>query len=85
MSKEMREQIDRVKNFGQFLNENKSNREKVLINGYEYWVDREKMVLYDKEETTNGIHYDTDGTSVWSSHLTKDERKQLMDYLKYVR
>lgn len=62
----------------EYLNESKSNREKVLINGYEYWVDREKMVLYDKEESNNGI-------SVWSSHLTKDESKQLMDYLKYGR
>jgi hypothetical protein len=24
------------------LNEDKSNREKIFINGYEYWLDREK-------------------------------------------
>jgi hypothetical protein len=83
MSKEMREQINKVKNFGQFLNE--GNREKIFLNGYEMWLDRDKMMIFDKEDTKNGIHYDTDGISVWSSHLTKDERKQLMDYLKYGR
>jgi hypothetical protein len=83
MSKEMREQIDNFKNF--LLKESKSSREKVFLNGYEYWLDREKQVLYDKEESTNGIHYDTDGISIWSSHLTKNERQQLLDYIKYGR
>lgn len=61
----------------------KTKKEKVFINGYEYWIDIEKMVLYDKEESKNGIHYENDGISIRSSHLTKDERRQLMDYLKY--
>jgi hypothetical protein len=85
MSEEIRKQINKVKNFGQFLNESKTKREKVFLNGYEYWLDREKQVLYDKEESTNGIHYDTDGISIWSSHLTKNERQQLLDYIKYGR
>jgi len=64
---------------------NQSNREKVLINGYKYWIDREKMVLYDNEESDNGIDCDIDGISIRSNHLTKDERRQLMNYLEYGR
>lgn len=53
-------------------------RKKVFLNGYEYWLDSEKQVFYDKEESTDGI-------SIWSNHVTKDERRQLLDYIKYVR
>lgn len=45
MSKEIREQINKVKNFGQFLNESKTKREKVFLNGHEYWLDIEKQVI----------------------------------------
>jgi hypothetical protein len=87
MSKEMREQINRVKNFGQFLNEGK--REKIFLNGYEMWLDRDKMMIFDKEDTKNGIHFDIagegDGISIFSQHLTKDEKRQLLDYIKYGR
>ena len=44
--------------FNERLNESK--REKIFLNGYEFWLDREKQVLYDKEESKNGIHYDSD-------------------------
>lgn len=81
----MREQINKIKNFGQTLNENKRNLEEVIINGYVYWLDRDRMVLYASKDSVNGIHYDTDGISVWSNHLTKNERQQLLDYLKYGR
>jgi hypothetical protein len=87
MSKEMREQINKVKNFGQFLNE--GNREKIFLNGYEMWLDRDKMMIFDKEDTKNGIHFDIagegDGISIFSQHLTKDEKRQLLDYIKYGR
>ena len=53
MSREMREQINKVKNFGQFLNEGK--REKIFLNGYEMWLDRDKLMLYDKEYSQHGI------------------------------
>ncbi len=55
-----------------------ANRVKVLINGYEYWVDKTKMVVYENDQTNNG-------SPVRSSHLTQDERRQLLDYLKYGR
>jgi len=87
MSKEMREQINKVKNFGQFLNEGK--REKIFLNGYEMWLDRDKMMIFDKEDTKNGIHFDIagegDGISIFSQHFTKDEKRQLLDYIKYGR
>ena len=62
MSKEIREQINKFKNFRQKLNENKRNLEEVILNGYVYYVDRDKMVLYDSEDSVNGI-------SVWSTNF----------------
>jgi len=77
----------KIKKFNQFLNEGK--REKIFLNGYEMWLDRDKLMLYDKEESNNGIHFDMsgegDGISIFSQHLTKDEKRQLLDYIKYNR
>lgn len=85
MSKEMR--INKVKNFGQFFNEGK--REKIFLNGYEMWLDREKLMLYDKEDSNSGVGFDVagegDGIYIFSQHLTKDEKRQLIDYMKYGR
>jgi hypothetical protein len=85
----MREQIDRIKSFGEFLNESITKREQVFLNGYEYWLDRDKMMIFDKEDTKNGIHFDIagegEGISIFSQHLTKDEKRQLLDYIKYDR
>ena len=78
MSKEMKKPINKVNDFGQFSNESKIKREKVFLNGFEFWLDREKKVLYDKEESTDGI-------SILSSHMTKNERQQLLDYIEYGR
>lgn len=65
---------------------NESKREKIFLNGYEMWLDRDKQVIYDKEYSQHGLHYDVagdgDGISIFSNHLTKDEKRQLMDYLK---
>jgi len=65
--------------------ESKTKREKVFLNGYEYWLNREKLVIYDKEEYKNGIYYYSDGISIKSNHLTKNEKQQLLDYIKYGR
>jgi hypothetical protein len=53
MSKEMREQINKVKNFGQFLNENKtlSYKDILLKNGYS------DNGRWFKKETDDYIHY----------------------------
>ncbi len=76
MSKEMRELINKVKNFGQFLNESK--KEKVFVNGFEYYLDREKLLIYDKDNSEEGM-------SIYSNHFTKNEREQILDYIKYGR
>jgi hypothetical protein len=59
MSKEMREQINKVKNFGQFLNENKSSENKVVsfIN---------KQMLKDKKEYRGHIPTKYNKGSEWS-------------------
>jgi uncharacterized protein YaaR (DUF327 family) len=62
----------------EFLNESKNKREQVFLNGYEYWLDIENRVLYDKEDSTSG-------TSIYSHHLTNNEREQLLDYIKFGR
>jgi len=52
-------------------------REKIFINGYEYWMDRGKnpIMFYDSETATNGI-------SIEYVHWTKDEIRQINEYLK---
>lgn len=75
--------------FNDFLNESNSKREKIFLNGFETWLDREKLMIYDKEQSKNGIHFDIagegDGISIFSQHLTKDEKRQLSDIIKYGR
>lgn len=79
------EQTNKVKNFGQFSGVSK--REKIFLNGYEMWLDRDKLMLYDKEKSQHGIGFDVasndDGIYVFSQHLTKDEKRQITDYMKY--
>ena len=53
------------------------------------WLDREKLMLYDKEDSQHGIGFDVagegDGIYIFSQHLTKDEKRQLTDYMKFGR
>jgi len=59
-------------------------REKIFINGYEYWMDRTKnmennsypIMFYESETATNGISFE-------DVHWTKDEKRQINDYIKY--
>lgn len=63
--------------------QHKTKREKVFINGWECWIDRERQILYEKEGSKNGILYDTDNNYYLRGiHLTKNESKQLLEYLK---
>ncbi len=75
--------IDSFKNFKDIK---ESKREKVLLNGFEMWLDRDKLMIYDKENSENGIGFDVagegDGIYILSQHLTKDEKRQLLDYIK---
>jgi len=54
----------------------KEKKEKVFINGYEYFLDRVRLLLYDKE-------YGVDGIPIRSNHLTENEKKQVFDYIRY--
>jgi hypothetical protein len=42
-------------------------------------------MIFDKQESKYGTYYDTNGISIWSNHLTNDEKRQLMNYIKYGR
>lgn len=63
MSKEMRE-IDNFKKF--ILKESK--KEKIFINGFEYYLDN--LLIYNKEDSNDGI-------SIYSNRLTKNEKDQI--------
>lgn len=65
--------------------ESKTKIEKVFLNGYEYWLNRKKLVIYDKEEYKNGIYYYSDGISIKSNRLTNNEKQQILDYINYGR
>lgn len=71
--------MNKVKKFGKFLNDSK--KEKVFINGFEYYLDREKLLIYDNNDNDNN----EDGMSIYSNHFTKNEREQILDYIKYGR
>lgn len=68
---------------------NESSREKIFLNGYEMWLDRDKSMIYDKESSEKGIPFDVsgegDGIYIFSNHLTPNEKRQLTDYLKWGR
>ena len=74
MSKEMREQIDNFKKF--ILKESK--KEKIFINGFEYYLDRDNLLIYNKEDSNDGI-------SIYSNRLTKNEKEQILDFIKFGR
>ena len=74
MSGEMREQIDNFKKF--ILKESK--KEKIFINGFEYYLDRDNLLIYNKEDSNDGI-------SIYSNRLTKNEKDQIWDYIKFGR
>ena len=74
MSKEMREQIDNFKKF--ILKESK--KEKIFINGFEYYLDRDNLLIYNKEDSNDGI-------SIYSNRLTKNEKEQIWDFIKFGR
>ena len=59
-------------------------RIKVFLNGYEHYLDKKNQVIYPSEHAINGIHFDLahDGQTIYSNHLTKNEKEQLKKYLK---
>ena len=66
-------------------------REKILLNGYEMWLDTSRLessralIICDSETSKHGLIVDVMGTSpyIWlsSQHLTDVEKKQLINHL----
>jgi len=75
--------MDILKDFNQF----KSKREKIFLNGYEMWLDRDESMIYDSEYAKNGIGFgvagEGDGIHIFSQHLTKNEKEQILNHIKY--
>lgn len=66
-----------------------TKREKIYLGGYEMWLDKSRgasLVIYDKENSKNGLCVDVMGThpNIWifSDDLTKSEKQELINYLK---
>lgn len=75
-----------MKKINNFKNFQESNREKIILNGYETWLDRSgypAIWLYPSETAKNGIPVDVllDGKKIGSSDLNDIEKKELLDYL----
>ena len=84
----IRKRTNKVKNFNQFVNEGK--REKIMLGGYETWLDRTgypAIWLYDSENSKNGIPVDVlyDGKLIGSTELNDNEKKELLNYLNSTR
>ena len=48
----------------------------IYINGFKYYIDIEKRLLYEHNEPINPI-------SIYSNHITKNERQQILNYIYY--
>lgn len=75
-----------MKKINNFKNFQESNREKIILNGYETWLDRSgypAIWLYPSETAKNGIPVDVllDGKRIGSPDLNDIEKKELLDYL----
>lgn len=73
-----------VKKYGEFFNESK--RQKISLNGYDMWLDKEKSIIFDSENSKNGLHFDVlgEGDKIYiGSHvLSKEEKEELLKYIK---
>ena len=58
----------------EYLMSKENKKEKIFINGFEYYLDRENLLIYDKDNSNDGI-------SIYSNRLTKNEKEQIKKYL----
>lgn len=74
-----------IKDYNNY-NTNESKREKIILNGYENWLDIDKQMIFDKEDSKNGIHFDISGEgrniSIRSTDLSSEEKKELLNHIK---
>jgi hypothetical protein len=78
MSKEMREQINKVKNFGQFLSEAKFIRpiQKLIINDIEINDDTDWKSLYDNDKDAEFYAYDLYRNNAYPNYLKREVEKR---------
>lgn len=62
-------------------------RKKIVLGGYEMWVDVERSILFEKETSMYGVVFDVMGTGDgrWINsynNLTKEESAELLNYIK---
>jgi len=51
-------------------------REKFSMNGHTWYIDRFREMIYEKPDSENGI-------SIYSNHLTRSEKNQIDNYLRF--
>jgi len=56
-------------------------RQKVILGGYECWVDKDMCMIYDTQTAKFGCGFIFNGYQVYSHHLTPEERQQLADFM----
>ncbi len=54
------------------------NREKFVLNSYETWLDRDKLKIYPYRDSE-----EEDGISIYSNHLTKQEKRQIKRFIEF--
>lgn len=84
MSKEMREQIDRVKNFGQFLNENKLNESVEINKDYvnNFLIDFGFLITLNLSQVTK-MGIDSNSTNELNNMMA-NLRKPIINGLNYI-
>ena len=57
---------------------NESNRIKIILDGVEWWLDRNDFTIYQKEDSVDGFPLDY-------LKLTKDQKNYISDIVKYAK
>ncbi len=55
-----------------------NKRKLIYLNGFEWWLDKTQSppIIYHSQDSNEGY-------SIYSAFLTRDESRQLLDYVKY--
>lgn len=79
--------MGKLHDYKKFITESVSvnNREKISLGGYDMWLDRDNSVIYDSENSKNGITFDVAGEGdniyIFSNELNKKEKSELVKIL----
>lgn len=53
---------------------------RILINGWAWYINLRTKVVYRSMEDAASLE---NGISIWSEHITKQERSQIIDQIKF--